>query len=48
MDSQAIALEMPMLVDTDAPRRELVVFLSLSTVAVWAFAVISSAQALVI
>lgn len=37
-----------MLVDSDAPRRELVAFLSLSTIAVWAFAVISSAQAIVI
>jgi hypothetical protein len=48
MDSQAIALELPSLVDTDAPRRELVAFLSLGTLAVWTFVVISTAQALII
>lgn len=48
MDSSAIALEMPTIVDPDAPRRELVAFLSLGTLAVWSFVVISTAQALVV
>ena len=48
MDSEALALEMPTLVDTDAPRRELVAFLSLGTIAVWAFVAITTAQAVII
>lgn len=48
MESEAIALEMPTLVDTEAPRRELVAMLSLATISVWAFAVLSTAQAVVL
>lgn len=48
MDSEAIALEMPALVDAEAPRRELVALLSLATISVWAFAVLSAAQAVVL
>lgn len=36
------------MVDTEAPRRELVAFLSMATISVWAFAVISTAQAIVL
>ena len=48
MNSEAIALEMPTLVDTEAPRRELVAFLSLGTITVWAYAVLAAAQTIVV
>lgn len=48
MESESIAFELPTLVDTEAPRRELVAMLSLATISVWAFTVLSTAQALVI
>jgi len=48
MESESIAFELPTLVDTEAPRRELVAMLSLAAISVWAFAVLSTAQALVI
>ncbi|MBJ7458850.1 MAG: hypothetical protein JHD02_06680 [Thermoleophilaceae bacterium] len=48
MDSQTLALEMPTYVDGYAPRRQLVTYLSLGTLAVWAYNVIATAQAVVI
>lgn len=48
MDTEAIALELPTLVDTEAPRRELVAFLSLGTLVVWSFAAFSTLHAMVI
>jgi hypothetical protein len=46
MDSEAIALEMPMLVDTDEPRRGLVALLSIASLSVWTFAAMTTMQAL--
>jgi hypothetical protein len=48
MESESIAFELPTLVDTEGPRRELVAMLSLATISVWAFAVLSTAQAIVL
>jgi hypothetical protein len=48
MDSGTIALEMPTHVDVDAPRRELVAFLSLATITAWALAAVTTMQALII